>query len=218
MNVYTHLKVNMSKYDTVWYKIYNKVASLPSLISWSSRRRIGAEEKEQIAMALASGYYIILTGNRSHLSSVIVSFLSWIKTGSWARYSHALMNCDNITDPTNTSGFKFVEATATGVHYSEFDQVFDCDYVCLLTPATVSNEEWTKIIDALLKQKGKKYDDLFDLADSSRVSCVEVVLNALKAADYENDFSNLEKLIKEEGNLVPQMYRTCTDFTVYYEG
>jgi len=207
----------MSKYDTFWYKIYTRIASLPSLISWSNTHRISLQEKRIIASALASGYYIILTGNKSHLSSVIVSLLSWIKTGTWARYSHVLMNCDNITDPDNVGGFKFVEATSTGVHYSTFEEVFNCDFVCLLTPKTVSNEEWTVIIDALLKQKGKKYDDLFDLSDSSRVSCVELVLNALQAADYATDFADLAKLIEQEGNLVPQMYRSCTDFNVLYE-
>lgn len=177
------------------------------------------EEQEELSKKLASGYYIILTGSKHHLSSVMVSLLSWIKTGKWAKYSHVLMNCDNITDPADRDSFKFVEATSVGVHASTFDQVFgkDCDYVCLLTPKTVDNEEWTKIIDGLLKEKGKPYDDLFDLADSTRSSCVEVVLNALKAADYDEDFANLTKLIKEEGNLVPEMYRDCADFTVEFE-
>lgn len=207
----------MAKYDTLWYRAYNVIASIPGKITWRKKGNISDAQKKEIAQHLAGGYYIILTGSTSHLSSVIVSFLSWIKTGVWARYSHALMNCDNITDSTDISSFKFVEATASGVHYSTFDEVFNCDSVCLLTPHSVSNEEWTRIIDALLKQRGKKYDDLFDLADSSRVSCVEVVLEALKAADYENDFKDLERLIKEQGNLVPQMYRTSTDFKVAYE-
>jgi len=207
----------MSKYETVWYKLYNKLASLPSKIYWRKQGKLTVDDKKIIAQNLASGYYIILTGSTSHLSSVIVSLLSWIKTGIWAKYSHVLINCDNITDATDTASFKFMEATAKGVHYSTFDEVFNCDHVCLLTPNTVSNEEWTKIIDGLLKQKGKKYDDLFDLADSSRVSCVEVVLNALKSADYESDFKDLQRLINEEGNLVPQMYRQSRDFKVAYE-
>ena len=207
----------MSKYDTVWYAIYNKIATIPSKISWRKQGKLTDVQKAQLSEHLASGYYIILTGSQSHLSSVIVSLLSWIKTGTWARYSHVLINCDNITNPADTGSFKFVEATSTGVHYSTFEEVFNCDSVCLLTPNSVSNEEWTKIIDGLLKQKGKKYDDLFDLSDSTRVSCVEVVLNALKAADYANDFKDLERLITEEGNLVPQMYRTSSDFKVTYE-
>lgn len=207
----------MSKYDTAWYRLYNVIASLPSKISWRKKGLITQEQKTELANKLASGYYIILTGSKSHLSSVIISLLSWIKTGVWARYSHVLMNCDNITDPSDTASFKFVEATSTGVHYSTFDEVFNCDTVCLLSPLSVSNEEWTKIIDGLLKQKGKKYDDLFDLSDTSRVSCVELVLEALKSADYANDFKDLEQLIQQEGNLVPQMYRQSKDFIVAYE-
>lgn len=207
----------MSKYETVWYKLYNIVASIPSKISWREKGLISESQKTELAVHLAQGYYIILTGSRSHLSSIIVSFLSWIKTGVWAKYSHVLMNCDNITDASDRTSFKFMEATATGVHYSTFEDIFNCDYVCLLTPKTVDNEEWTKIIDALLKQKDKKYDDLFDLSDSSRVSCVELVLNALKESNYKNDFQDLEQLIQEEGNLVPQMYRSSYDFAVKYE-
>jgi len=207
----------MSKYETVWYKIYTSLASLPSKISWRKQGLISESQKTELAVHLAQGYYIILTGSRSHLSSVIVSFLSWIKTGTWARYSHVLLNCDNVTDAGDRNSFKFMEATATGVHYSTFDDIFNCDAVCLLTPKSVDNEEWTKIIDGLLKQKGKKYDDLFDLSDSSRVSCVELVLNALKAADYAEDFEDLDRLIKKEGNLVPQMYRQSQDFVIAYE-
>jgi len=205
----------MSKYLAPWYKFYHWIAMLPGKISWSNKKAITEEDKIAIAKMLSSGYYIILTGDKSHLSSIVVSLLSWIKTGVWARYSHALMNCDNITDPTDTKSFKFMEATSVGVHYSTFDEIFHCDTVCLLSPKNISNEDWTKIIDELLKQKGRPYDDLFDLADSTHVSCVELVLNALEAADYE--FVNLKDLIKQEGNLVPQMYRTCTDFEIAYE-
>lgn len=205
----------MSKYLAPWYKFYHWIAMLPGKISWSNKKAITEQDKAELARLLSSGYYIILTGDKSHLSSIVVSLLSWIKTGVWARYSHALMNCDNITDATDTKSFKFMEATSVGVHYSTFDEIFHCDTVCLLTPKNISNEDWTKIIDALLKQKGRPYDDLFDLADSTHVSCVELVLNALEAADYE--FVNLKDLIKQEGNLVPQMYRTCSDFETAYE-
>jgi hypothetical protein len=46
---------------------------------------------------------------------------------------------------------------------------------------------------------------------------VEVVLDALKEADYANDFKNLSSMIKSEGNLVPEMYRNCPDFSVAIE-
>ena len=95
--------------------------------------------------------------------------------------------------------------------------MFACDNVCLLTPSNIQNSEWTAIIDALVNQVGKPYDDLFDLADSSRVSCVEVVLDALKTANYDNELHSLELTIAIEGNLIPQMYRDCPDFTVKFE-
>lgn len=205
----------MSKYTAPWYKLYHWIAMIPGKISWGNKKAITEEDKKELAKLLSSGYYIILTGDKGHLSSTVVSFLSWIKTGVWAKYSHALMNCDNITDASDTKSFKFMEATSVGVHYSTFDEIFHCDTVCLLSPKNITNEDWTKIIDALLKQKGKPYDDLFDLSDTTHISCVELVLDALEAADYE--FVNLKELIKEEGNLVPQMYRTCSDFVVSYE-
>ena len=210
----------MSNKYTGWiYTAYHWLASLPPKIHWGNKQFFTPEEQDELAAKLASGYYIILTGSRHHLSSIMISILSLIKTGKWAKYSHVLMNCDNITDPTNRGGFKFVEATSTGVHYSTFEDVFGraCDNVCLLTPRSVDNAEWTKIIDALLTETGKPYDDLFDLSDSTHLSCVEVVLNALKAADYADDFKNLDELIKQEGNLVPEMYRDCADFIVAFE-
>ena len=211
------INICMSKYTTVFYRFYHWLATIPPKISWSRTPDITDAERDAIAERLATGYYIILTGSSHHLSSVIVSFLSWIKTGKWAKYSHVLMNCDNIENSADCGAFKFVEATAKGVAYATFNEVFACDRVCLLTPKTVSNEEWTRVIDALLSTVGRPYDDLFDLADASHLSCVEVVLNALEAADYVNDFKNLSELIKQEGNLVPEMYRDCLDFTVDLE-
>jgi len=207
----------MSKYSTLLYRVYHWLAQIPPKIIWSNKHLVTDADRELIAEKLASGYYVILVGNKSHLSSTIVIFLSWIKTGKWARYSHALMNCDNIEDPAQRGGFKFVEADAKGVIYTTFDQVFECDYVCLLTPCGIENSEWTAIIDRLIKQIGTPYDDLFDLADSTHVSCVEVVLDALEASGNDKELLTLKAMIASEGNLIPQMYRDCADFKVEYE-
>ena len=150
----------MSKYSTLLYRAYSWLAKIPSKIYWRKTHKLSDQDKDQIAKMLASGYYIILTGSDSHLSSKIVSLLSWIKTGKWAKYSHVLMNCDNITDPSQRSLYKFVEATSKGVTYASFNEVFACDRVCLLTPKYITNEEWTKVIDTLVNTVGKPYDDL----------------------------------------------------------
>lgn len=205
------------KYTTPYYAAYHWLASIPPRIHWFRQHVLSDEEKDEIVKVLASGYYIILTCNKYHLSSIIVSLLSWFKTGKWARYSHALMNCDNITDPLKRDEFKFVEADVAGVVYTTFDQVFNCSAVCLLSPANMTNDEWTVVIDALVKSVGCPYDDLFDLADYSRMSCVEVVLNALKKANYAEEFKNFDAMINKVGNLVPQMYRDCEDFKVEIE-
>lgn len=207
----------MSKYTSPFYNAYHWVTQQLPKVYWRNQHVLTDEEKDVLAKQLASGYYIILTGNKYHLGSIIVSLLSWLKTGKWSRYTHALMNCDNITDPSGREAFKFIEADVNGVVYTTFDKVFKCSAVCLLSPNHITNEDWTKIIDSLLTELGRPYDDLFDLADSSRLSCVEVVLNALKAADYADEFKNLDAMIKSVGNLVPQMYRECPDFVVVLE-
>jgi len=90
--------------------------------------------------------------------------------------------------------------------------------VCLLSPANMDNKEWSKIIDALVKNKDKPYDDLFQLADDTHISCVELVRDALKAdGNYDENFGHLEYMIQKEGNLLPQMFRGCSDFVVVYE-
>ena len=207
----------MSKYTSPFYQAYHWLAQLPPKIRWSNKYAITEADKILLAEKLASGYYIILVGTRTHLSSFIVSLMSWFKTGKWARYSHVLMNCDNITDPTKRDGFKFIEAMSVGVTYSTFEEVFACDNACLMTPVNIKQEEWTAVIDKLTSEVGTPYDDLFDLADKSKLSCVEVVLDALKTASYETEFSHLELMIKTVGNLVPQMYRDCEDFKVEIE-
>ena len=103
--------------------MYHWLAKIPPKISWSRQHRITPAQRDELAQVLASGYYVILTGSSSHLSSVIVSLLTWCKTGHWGRYSHVLMNADNIENPAERDDFKFVEATAQGVAYATFNEV-----------------------------------------------------------------------------------------------
>jgi hypothetical protein len=82
----------------------------------------------------------------------------------------------------------------------------------------MENSDWTTTIDKLVENNGKPYDDLFDLSDSSRLSCVELVLDAFRNnKDYADDFPALEEMIDKEDNLVPEMYRSCSDFKIVFE-
>lgn len=166
---------------------------------------------------LAKGYYVILTRRSNHLSSMSVTVLTFLKTGKVPRYTHALMNCDNITDPNQRDGFKFVEAKTAGVSYSTFSDVFNCDAVCLLSLRDIPEEDLADIVDKMVKSVGTPYDDLFDLSDHSKMSCVELVWVALQDANRDENFPQLQKMIKDVGNLTPQMFRDCSDFVPVFE-
>jgi len=202
------------------YSLYHKITQLvPKIKLPYNDTTFSVEQKETLIKHLSSGYYIILVTERQRLSSFLISLMTIFLTGKWGDYTHVLMNCDKFTSPDDYNKFKFVEATATGVHYSTFDQVFaGASKVCLLTPKKVTNKDWTEIIDQLLEFPGRPYDDLFDLIDSNKLSCVEVVLDSLKRLeDFTLDFHELETMINSRGNLVPQMFRMCPDFDVVME-
>lgn len=217
----------MSVYTSLLYRGWHKITSVISGISWMGfyslfnggrGYNLTDHDHEMLRHYLAGSYYIILINRKTHLTTYLLGSLSLLKTRKWPQYSHALMNADAMEDVKDWDKFKFVEATSVGVHFSKFMEVFNCDSVCLLRPKNLSFSEWNAVIDGLLKQNGKQYDDLFDLTDSSYVSCVEVVLDALRQdPDYKDDFANLEKMIAEVGNLTPQMYRDCSDFEVVLE-
>lgn len=220
--------MNINKfYNSFFGKIYQKIVNIISKIKWNCIRALfnkgiyyslTEEDHNKLRQMLSESYYIILTKRKSHFTTYLIGLLSLIKTGKWSDYTHALMNVDIIDDPKQWEKFKLMEATGIGVSYSTFMEVFDCDSVCLLKPKNVDLVEWNQILDKTRFQNGLPYDDLFDLADSSRVSCVEMVLNSLKAEkDYKDDFKDLEVIINKVGNLTPQMLRDCTDFEVVFE-
>lgn len=217
----------MNKYTSPLYRAWHSITSIISDIEWMKLYapfnkgrgfNLTDEDYATLKQHLAGSYYIILINRKTHLTTYLLGGLSRLKTGKWPQYSHVLMNVDAETEVKDWKAFKFMEATSVGVHYSTFDQVFNCDSVCLLKPKNLSKEEWNKVIEGLLQQDGFQYDDLFDLSDQSHVSCVELVLNALKDdPDYAADFPHLVEMIDNIGNLTPQMYRDCDDFEVALE-
>lgn len=216
-----------NKYDSWYVKVLRVITRWFSSIHWNGLRALfnggvyyslREADHAQLRRHLSKSYYIILTQRKSHLTSYLIGLLSLFKTGKWPRYTHALMNVDNVVDPSQWERFKLMEATNSGVHWSTFMEVFDCDSVCLLKPKHYSKLEWNRAVDKLFKSNGLPYDDLFDLADETHLSCVELVRTALRASpEYDQDFKNFEEVIKKVGNLTPEMFRDCEDFDVIFE-
>lgn len=176
--------------------------------------RLSAGDHRAIKRILSTGYYIILTEDRAHLSSWAVKFANIFVTGKMARYSHALVN----VEPDGAHEFKFVEALNKGVKVSTFDEVFTCDSVCILKPKRYTVTQIDAAVGSSMRYIGVKYDKRFKHNDASELSCVEVVRNCLKdLPDYEEKMRIFEYMISTEKNLTPQMLKDCPDFEVVRE-
>lgn len=215
------------RYDSWYYRVVTAVANWFASIKWEGLHALfnggvywslKEVDHDKIRELLKPNYYIILTRRKCHMTTYLIGIASWVVSGEGVHYTHALMNVDdgNIRDDND---FKLMEATATGVHFSTFMKVFDCDSVVLLRPKGYTDADWQEALDGLLEQHGKKYDNLFDIADDTRVSCVEMCRQALMQEDqYETKFANLEALIVKHGsNLTPQMLYDCGDFEIAFE-
>lgn len=185
-------------------------------IHWKFTDGLTGKELDEIEKRLIPDYYIILTRRKNHLSTYFIMLSYILLKGKFGYYSHALMNLED--EVTEEKDFRLIEATGTGVHYSSFNEVFDCHSVALLKPKNMSLEEWTEVMDKAKSQLGKEYDTLFDLKTDKELSCVELVRVALQALpDYETRFANFERMIKTRNNLHPQMFYDCDDFEVVFE-
>lgn len=184
-------------------------------VHWGFKGGITADELEALKKALASNYFIILTRRKNHLSTFFVGLAGLVLSGKWGYWAHALMNCEDTV--LNDGQFRLVEATGTGTHYSPVDLVFQVHSVSLLKPKSMTLERWTAVLDRLKSDIGKPYDTLFDLQQDKKLSCVELVRNALMAEpNYEMDFADFERLIKKTNKLSPDMFANCTDFEEVY--
>lgn len=174
------------------------------------------EDWGKIHLLLRDDYCVVLTRRKTHLTTYLISIANLLKTGKFGYWSHALLNVEESVK--DVEDFKLVEATGSGVHYSKFNEVFDCDSVCLLKPKGFTSEDWTETFDDVLKNLGKPYDVFFNIYDEGKLSCVELVRNALMSADdYSKNFSDFENMIKKTKNLTPDMFYNCKDFEVILE-
>jgi hypothetical protein len=188
-------------------------------IDWHmpANKRLRPEDLQALRDRLAPHYYVMVTRNGSHLSAYLVGLGNFLLTGKFSYWSHVLMNLENtvVTD----ADFRFVEADRYGVKYSTFADITKVNAIALLKPKALSLDDWTKVLDdAAAQYVGRPYDNLFDLANDSRLSCVELVRDILmKLPNYATDFANFEAMIASKHNLTPTMYYECPDFEIVYE-
>lgn len=183
---------------------------------------ISSSDRDSLRDMAEHGFYIFVTRRETHLTTYLISFGDWVLSlGVWVRnrfkgprprfgfWSHAFLNIDEI---------HFMEAINKGVVISHFDDVFDCDAVCVLMPKFFHHADWGPVVAKALDLKGRNYDTVFNLADDSELSCIELVRAALKASpNYEKAFADFEHSIQTYNNLTPQMLYDSTSFAKVWE-
>ena len=191
--------------------------NMERIVSWFRKDgkyyNLTDEDWTAIRDLVTPNYYFILTRRRLHLTTYLIEVASKITTKKTAFWSHALGNVDDGSG----SDLKFIEATKIGVHFSPFEKVFDCDAVVLLEPLNLTQEEWVRVIDAMLSFNGRKYDNLFDLTNDEELSCIEVLYQAIRLAKVEDKFPHLMQMVKKVKNIAPEMLYGCPDLKIAFE-
>ena len=206
----------MKIFQSIVNSILNAGSLLTGIINWKLTNPLTDEEKAKVNAMLVPNYYIILTRNNNHLSSYIIGLGDLIYTHKFGYWGHALMNMENKV--VNDTDFRFVQAVGTGVQYATFNQVTGVNSIALLKPKSMSIEAWTAVLDKAYTDVGKPYDTLFDMSQDQKLSCVELVRNALMAEpNYTTDFANFEATVQKYKRITPQMFYDCPDFEVVYE-
>lgn len=196
--------------------LIQKIVVAVGKVEWKATNTLTEDEKAKIKQYLGPNYYIICARRKNHLSTYFIGLGDLIFRGKFGHYSHVLMNVE--ADNPSDDDFKLIEALGSGVQYSPFEKVFNCHSVALLKPRCMSAEKWTAVLERAQKEEGVPYDTLFDLSDSSAMSCVESVRTALMAEpNYAVDFARFEKMVASSYKLTPQMFYDCPDFEVVYE-
>lgn len=193
----------------------NAIITAIGKIKWPSNTLLTTSEQQKIKNYLIPNYYIILTRNKTHLSTYAIALGNFLITGKWGYWSHVLMNLED--EVTTDKDFRLIEAIGTGVQYSSFSNVFAVDSVCLLKPKNMTIDKWTNVMDKARTELGKPYDTLLDLTTDKAINCVELVRNSLMSEpNYVTDFANFEKDIAKAKNLTPDMFFYCKDFECVY--
>jgi hypothetical protein len=154
---------------------------------------------------------ITLTRRKSHLTTYLIQIGHFILTGKWDMYwAHALFN----------DGIWAVEAIGKGVVVNGPREVLNVDGVAILIPKNVHLVSWQMILDEARRHviDGTEYDNLFDVMNDKKVSCIELIYDSLKEVENHRElWPNFFKLVETKGNITPQMIYDCGDFEVVYE-
>lgn len=208
----------MNLYDWFVLKVISPFqwGAIKALFNGGVYWELTEQEHDHIRRLLVKDYYIILTRRKTHLTTYLIAIGNLIKTRKFGYWSHALMNLED--EALEDHHFRFIEAVGKGVSYTTFMGVFDCDSVALLKPKHFSIEEWTDIMDKAKEYYGRPYDTLFNIANDNKLSCVELVRQALKACpEYEVTFQKFEEMIAKARSLTPDMFYSCSDFEIVWE-
>ena len=199
-------------------------------MNWTLKNGITPEEELKIKSLLAKDYYVVLTRNKAHLAAYAISFGDFLTTGKFGYWAHGLMNfedtvktCDDFrlvdaTQDGDDDDFTLIQSTGPGVAYATFPEVFTCSSAVLLKPKNMPIEDWTLILDKAKTEIGKPYDTLYDMSQDLKLSCVELVRQALMAdPTYYTNFAKFEAMVQKYKRITPQMLYDCGDFEVAYE-
>lgn len=202
--------------------MYEKIMTFFAHVRWEWLIRIyknpsyiSLSDKEEIKKLIQEENYIFLTFDPYSFSGMFVIFGTLVKTGRIPEYTHALINLD--LDPEDE--YEFVEATSLGVNPSSFEYALGkAKKVCILRFKNYQTNVIKLGVEHVRKNIGKGYDFGFNLSDSSKMTCVELVWDLIKTfPDYEEKCKFLKFLIEYEGQLTPQMFRDCPDLEVVLE-
>jgi hypothetical protein len=174
------------------------------------RFSLKVDDLSRIYAKLQQDNYIILTYRKTHLSTFFIRLAHYILTKRWATYVHV---CANIEE-TDNEKIKIFESIGIGTRISKFEEVFNCDGVCLLK-LPKDNDEF---FNELMRNLEKPYDSQFNIEDDNELSCIEYIYDALKEfPDDEERFKKLHYLVTKYKNIDPEMIYESGAFEVELE-
>ena len=201
-----------------WLSKANEFFSLRilGLITWDLPRKIitgrtyNLTFKDYLQFKSITVYspYILLTRKHSHLTTYFISIANALLGQKLSYWSHAAI----------VHGEDVYEALGDGVQVNSLMYAMKSDAAVLLRPKGISEMEWFNVITEARDNIGKPYDTDFDLANDNRLSCIEFVWDALlEVVGYEEKWPAFNKMIKDHGNVTPQMLYDSGDFEIVLE-